>query len=183
MSWNDWIGQIFSPAVPPPAVTDPPVSYNKEPGVAYDADHEFELLMAQREGRRNDAYRDSLGKLTVGIGHLVRPEDRLAFGDVITDTQVDRFWAADSAAAMAAAKTQMIEAGITAVTFLPYLADVCFQMGTNWAHAKFPNTWKQICAGDYAGAAKAIQGSLWAQQTPVRTADFIAALKRLPPKA
>ena len=48
-------------------------------------DTNFEKLIAEREGRRNDVYKDSLGKLTVGIGHLVVPSDHLNFGERISD--------------------------------------------------------------------------------------------------
>ena len=48
----------------------------------------FEKLMALREGRRNDVYLDTLGKPTVGIGHLVVAADNLKVGDVISDARV-----------------------------------------------------------------------------------------------
>jgi GH24 family phage-related lysozyme (muramidase) len=58
----------------------------------------FEKLMALREGRRNDVYYDTRRKLTVGIGHLVLPEDSLKFRDVISDERVDAFFQNDGAA-------------------------------------------------------------------------------------
>ncbi len=171
-----WLSDIFSPAVPPPA-PDPV----QPPAPAYDVDAEFEKLAAQREGRKNVVYKDSLGKLTTGIGHLVLASDHLVLGQTISDAQVDMFWKADSAAAMAAARHQAEQAGITDPKFLPYLASVCFQLGTGWIN-KFPNTWKMICKGEYETAAVALGGTLWAKQTPVRVADFQGALRRLPAK-
>ncbi len=38
-------------------------------------------LLALREGKRLDVYRDSRKKLTVGIGHLIVPADKLKLGD------------------------------------------------------------------------------------------------------
>jgi len=67
-------------------------------------DAAFENLMALREGRETTVYLDSLGKPTVGIGHLVLPEDNLKVGDTITDEQVDALFKKDGAAAMAAAR-------------------------------------------------------------------------------
>ena len=141
----------------------------------------FEKLMALREGRRNDVYLDSLNKPTVGIGHLVVAGDKLKVGDVITDAQVSAFFEKDGAAAMSAARSQAIEAGISAAGFLPYLASVNFQLGTAWT-GTFPNTWKMIVNGRYADAAKALDGTAWAKQTPVRVKDFQDALRKLPPK-
>lgn len=142
---------------------------------------EYEPLLALREGRRNDVYHDSRGFLTVGIGHLVVPNDHLHFGDRITDARIDAFFAKDSADAMNHAKAQAAQAGITEPSFLPYLASVCFQLGDNWI-AKWPHTWAMICAGEYEKAADSLSGTPWDKQTPDRVADFADALYNLPPK-
>jgi len=144
-------------------------------------DAAFEKLMALREGRETTVYRDNLGKPTVGIGHLVLSEDNLEVGDTITDEQVDALFQKDGAAAMGAARSQAVEAGITDSAFIPYLASVNFQLGTKWT-ATFPHTWKMIVDGDYEDAAKALDGTTWAKQTPVRVKDFQDALRRLPAK-
>jgi GH24 family phage-related lysozyme (muramidase) len=145
-------------------------------------DDAFEKLMALREGRETTVYADSLGKPTVGIGHLVRPEDNLEIGDTITDEQVDAFFKKDGAAALAAARSQANQAGITDSPFIPYLASVNFQLGTKWT-ATFPHTWKMIVDGEYENAAQALNGTIWQKQTPVRVKDFQDALRRLPPKS
>ncbi len=141
----------------------------------------FENLVVQREGRKNTVYTDSLGKLTVGIGHLVDDSDHLNLGDTISDDQVDAFFRTDSAAAMRAAVSQAAEAGITDTSFLPYLASVNFQLGTGWT-TKFYDTWPLIVAGNYQKASDGLGVSQWAQQTPDRVKDFQDALLRLPPK-
>lgn len=144
-------------------------------------DAAFEQLMALREGRRNDVYLDSLGKATVGIGHLVLPGDNLNVGDRVADAQVDALFRQDGAAAMKAARAQAQEAGITDSAFIPYLASVNFQLGTEWT-ATFPRTWRMIVDGHYEDAAKALDGTIWARQTPVRVQDFQQALRKLAPK-
>jgi GH24 family phage-related lysozyme (muramidase) len=141
----------------------------------------FEALMAEREGRRKDVYLDSLGKPTVGIGHLIVAADHLKMGDTITDAQIDDLFTQDSADALSAARSQAADAGITDLTFIPYLASVNFQLGTLWTKT-FPNTWKMILDGKYEEAADGLDGTKWAQQTPVRVRDFQVALRRLPPK-
>ena len=141
-------------------------------------DAAFQELMALREGRRNDVYLDTLGKPTVGIGHLVRPGDNLQVGDRITDVQVSNFFRADGAAAMNAARAHAQQAHITDPMFIPYLASVNFQLGTRWT-STFPRTWKMIVDGNYEAAAHALDGTTWAKQTPVRVKDFQDALRRL----
>lgn len=138
-------------------------------------------LLALREGRRTTVYADSLGKPTVGIGHLVKPADRLSLGAKITDAQVDEFFRVDIESALSTANALARSAGITDSSFVPYLTSVCYQMGNAWT-GKFPNTWAMVCRGEYERAALALNGTPWAAQTPVRVADFQAALRRLPPK-
>jgi lysozyme len=142
----------------------------------------FEKLMALREGCKNTVYKDTLGKLTVGIGHLVLPEDNLKLGDTISDERVDALFAKDGAAALAAARAQAAQAGITDSSFIPYLASVNFQLGVRWT-TTFPHTWQMIVNGDYENAAQALDGTTWSRQTPVRVKDFQDALLRLPAKS
>lgn len=144
--------------------------------------HIFEDLMAHREGRRNDVYTDSLGKLTVGIGHLVLASDNLKLHDRISEEQITTFFNKDSAMALSAAQFQAIQAGISEPSFIPFLGSVNFQLGTHWSTTKFPQTWGMIVAGRYEDAAKALGDSLWARQTPDRVKDFQDALRRLPAK-
>jgi lysozyme len=142
----------------------------------------FRNLMILREGVRTTVYADSRGLPTVGIGHLVQPGDNLSIGDVISDQAVDDFFTADSADALTAAYNQAALAGITSLGFIPTLASVNFQLGTDWT-SKFPHTWRMIRNGQYTDAAHALTGTLWQQQTPIRVADFQNALLALPPKA
>lgn len=142
---------------------------------------DFEKLMRQYEGVKTTVYLDSLGKPTVGIGHLVTPADKLKVGDVITDGQVSDFFKADGAKAMAAAKSQASKAGISNSDFIVYLASVNFQLGTGWTSV-FKTTWQLIMDGKYDADAKEIGKSRWYQQTPVRAKDFQKMLLKLPPK-
>lgn len=130
-----------------------------------------------REGVRNCVYRDSLGKPTVGVGHLVRPEDRLNVGDCISDDQVNAFLVQDSQWAWNAAQQQAGEAGIGDSCFAIALGSVNYQLGAGW-RTKFPTTWQLIMNGQYCEAAAGLESTLWNQQTPVRVDDFQAALRK-----
>lgn len=143
--------------------------------------NEFLRLAILREGCRYDVYTDTMGHLTVGIGHLVSPEDELQSGFVVSQNRVSEFFEVDSHAALEAAWTQAKAAGITSVAFMPYLASVNYQLGAYWTYT-FRETWELILAGKYADAALGLDATLWAKQTPIRVNDFKVALMNLPKK-
>lgn len=47
-------------------------------------------FIKEHEGVRQKVYLDAVGKPTVGVGHLVLPQDNLKVGDVITNERVDQ---------------------------------------------------------------------------------------------
>lgn len=140
-----------------------------------------------REGVRNKVYKDSLGKLTVGVGHLITPKDHEEFapngglqvGDVFSDEQINKFLQEDSRKAYVAALTQAKELGkLEDKELVVVLTSVNFQLGTAW-RSKFKSTWKYIKNKDYAQAIINLNRSLWNRQTPVRVKDFVEVLQRL----
>ena len=155
--------------------------HSDQPAISPATQSAFTALMRLREGCETTVYLDSLGNPTVGIGHLVVDADNLSVGDTIDDARVDALFTIDGAAALNRVVELAAEAGIADEAFLPYLASVCFQLGSNWT-AKFPNTWAAICEGRYPTAAAMVAASKWAEETPVRAQDFQTALRALPPK-
>lgn len=148
-------------------------------------------LLHDREGFRDKVYKDSLGKPTVGYGHLIRPgqsytlEDgtvkkgsELVVGDRISRQELDALFQKNVQEAYVAATNQAAEAGITDPEFLDVLTSVNFQLGTNWT-TKFFNSWPAIKRGDYDKAIEGIKNSKWAKQTPVRVNDFVKVLEKL----
>lgn len=142
---------------------------------------EFRHLMISREGYSEKVYPDSRSLATVGIGHLVVTSDHLKLGDTITPERVNEIFKSDSTQALATAWRDAEQAGITSLSFIPYLASVAFQLGTDWTSI-FHDTWKLIVNGSYTDAANALTHSRWAHQTPTRVTDFQLALRALPPK-
>lgn len=130
-----------------------------------------------REGRRKDVYIDSRGFATVGIGHKVLPSDNLRVGDIISDAQIEALFQKDIAEAFAAAKSQAKELRKYNPDMIAALTSVNFQLGTFW-RSKFTNTWADLKNDNVQGAIYRLQSSDWRSQTPVRVADFIAALER-----
>ncbi len=171
--WGPPAGEIRLPTVREPRSI--PDDYEPRP-VDSETWNEYLDHLLEREGYRNTVYRDSLGKPTVGVGHLVRPEDNLRVGDRISDEQVRDFLEADAGKAYRAAVEQANELGINDSQFVIALGSVNYQLGTGWRN-KFSNTWEQMREGNYEQAIANIEDSLWAEQTPVRTADFTAAIR------
>lgn len=141
-------------------------------------------ILKSEEGYRTTAYLDSLGKLTVGIGHRVLPSDNIKLGQTITDARVQELFAADSVRAFQAAVKQAKELGKYNVEMIARLTSVNFQLGTGWTSI-FPNTWSLIKSGKIAQAVKNLNTPKyekgvpvnWAAQTPNRVAAFVSTLQ------
>jgi GH24 family phage-related lysozyme (muramidase) len=133
--------------------------------------------MISEEGLKFEVYLDSLGFPTVGIGHLVKPEDNLKIGDKITINQINDFFKNDITWAINAAIEQSIEVGEFEKDFVIALTSVNFQLGENWP-SKWPNTYAALKVGNLQKVIRNINRSLWKKQTPKRVAAFEAALKQ-----
>lgn len=137
--------------------------------------------LVAEEGRRNRAYLDSRGVLTVGIGHAITANDgEWSVGDLITEESIDELFAYDVAKAFNAAVDQAKEINRYNAVMVARLTSVNFQLGTNW-RAKFPNTWSLIKTGTpdtIIKAVKNIKDSAWASQTPSRAYAFATQLEQ-----
>lgn len=58
---------------------------------------EGRILIAALEGNRKTAYKDTAGKWTIGIGHLIRPTEEWMKTATLTDEQVNELFAKDVA--------------------------------------------------------------------------------------
>lgn len=134
--------------------------------------------MVEREGKRTTVYKDSLGKPTVGVGHLVTEADGLKVGDEVSEEKVREFYEKDIREAARAAQSQASDLGIDDEEFIKALVSVNFQLGTGW-NKKFSDTYASIKAGGYEEAIDNIKNSRWHKQTPTRAQDFIEAVAAL----
>lgn len=133
--------------------------------------------LMHREGYRNTVYADSLGKPTVGVGHLVKPGDNLVIGQRISDAQVMQFLKEDASSAWNNAIKQAKEMGIDDEQVIIGLASVNYQLGTGWRD-KFPKTWADMKDGNFEAAYAKVENSKWNRQTPVRVDDFQKIIER-----
>lgn len=125
------------------------------------------------EGVRRQAYRDSLGLLTIGVGRLIDPTKP---GCGLRDGEIDMLLANDVADRVDALTkalpwfTELDEArkGV--------LLNMAFQLGTAGLLA-FTTTLGHVRSGRYDEAADAMLKSKWAQQTPNRAARMAQQMR------
>jgi GH24 family phage-related lysozyme (muramidase) len=106
--------------------------------------------LANREGKRNSKYKDSVGLWTIGIGHLIKPGE--VFPDVMTDEQVYDLFRKD---------LQVYEAAVNRFVLVTLkqnqydaLVSFVFNIGIN-GFAK-STVLKRLNKQDYSGAAEAM---------------------------
>jgi len=143
-------------------------------------DEQIKEHMIKREGQVNKTYRDSLGKPTGGIGHLMSKAElkKYPVGTAIPEKQVNKWFIQDTAKAKRSAIKQAKEIGVNTDNFITALTSVNFQLGIGWTK-KFPRAYKYLKQGKYEKAIGEIEGTLWDRQTPVRVNDFVDAIKKL----
>lgn len=112
-----------------------------------------EAVLIAREGRRLTAYRDSVGVLTIGIGHTAAAgPPRVVPGLRITAAECDAIFARDVATYVAAVR-KGLAVRVGQHTF-DALVSVCYNIGPGaFAGSTFL---KRINAGDMAGARAAV---------------------------
>ena len=168
----------------PPVSPVPAVKHRQDTFISYQGQRmlKLEKYKAQwiphlilREGKVLDVYLDSLGKPTVGVGHLIVPSDGLQVGDTITDDQCLEFLDKDSEEAWSAACFQSELTERVDQEYITGLASVNFQLGTKW-YKIHKRTWSYLLAGKWELAAMEVEDSQWYDQTPVRVRDFQEAL-------
>lgn len=162
---------ILNPSMVKGAMT--PKNANVET-VAYNA---MRSKLEASEGYKLKAYIDTVGVLTVGIGHRVMPLDNIKVNQTITAARVEAFYKKDVDQAFKAAVAQSKEINKYNADMIIALCEVNFQLGKYW-RSKFPNTWSLIKSGQIEKAKARLFKSAWNSQTPNRVANFVAALNR-----
>jgi GH24 family phage-related lysozyme (muramidase) len=125
------------------------------------------------EGCVLEPYDDSLGKLTVGIGHLVQAHERKRFqlGVKITQEEADELFDIDLNRAAAGADELIIK-NIGDHDDLPQviqevLVEMVFQLGKTGVK-QFRNMWTSLKEKDWPMAAMHMKDSRWRKQTKKR---------------
>lgn len=110
-------------------------------------------FITKEEGARNKAYKDSKGLWTIGVGHLIKDDEKDLINATLTNDQVEDLLRSDlkwcSEAVENSVKVPLKQAQFDA------LYSLCFNIGAT----AFKNSTvvKRINAGDLNGAAAAIE--------------------------
>jgi lysozyme len=124
------------------------------------------------EGYRNKVYLDTLGKRTVGVGHLCVEdfwEDDKEYEEKFLMTILEH----DLQTAIKGAEDLMQEHGCSDIDDLAkeLIIEMVFQLGKTGV-SKFKNMWKALSALEYSTAASEMLDSRWAKQTPNRAQNM-----------
>jgi len=133
----------------------------------------------KHEGYRNKVYLDTLGKRTVGVGHLCVEdfwEDDKEYEEKFLMTILEH----DLQTAIKGAKDLMSENGCTDIDEIAeeLIIEMIFQLGKTGV-SKFRNMWKHLSALEYSSAASEMLDSRWAKQTPNRAQAMSAQMASL----
>ena len=133
----------------------------------------------KHEGYRNKVYLDTLGKRTVGVGHLCVEdfwEDDKEYEEKFLMTILEH----DLSDAIKGANDLMAENGCMDMNEKAHeiIIEMVFQLGKTGV-SKFKNMWKALSGLQYSAAAAQMLDSRWAKQPPNRAngmADIMRSL-------
>lgn len=133
----------------------------------------------KHEGYRNKVYLDTLGKRTVGVGHLCVEEfweDDKEYEEKFLMDILE----ADLQNAIKGAKDLMAEHGCMDIDEQAeeIIIEMIFQLGKTGV-SKFKNMWKALSELNYIGASYEMLDSRWAKQTPNRAKGMANTMKSI----
>ena len=131
----------------------------------------------KHEGYRNKVYLDTLGKRTVGVGHLC-VEDFWEDDKEYEEKFLMEILAEDLQNAIKGARELKEEHSCTDIDEIAQeiLVEMVFQLGKNGV-SKFRNMWKALSVKNYIGASYEMFDSRWAKQTPNRAKAMADLMK------
>ena len=131
------------------------------------------------EGFRNSVYKDTLGKRTVGYGHLC-VEDHWEDNREYTVPELERVLEADLNNAIQGAEELCSDCPVLDDQAKEIIVEMVFQLGKTGV-SKFRNMWKALQEDppNYFEAHVQMLDSRWAKQTPGRAAEMAEQMQGL----
>jgi lysozyme len=130
------------------------------------------------EDQKLVVYRDSLGYLTVGVGHLVLPTDKLLFGDTITEERCRQFLEKDLDSAIKDCEINIENFYDHPEEIQNELVNLMFNLGY-YTFSKFKNFISALNNKQYKNAASDLKNSLWYKQTGIRAKRIVEIFKNI----
>jgi lysozyme len=131
----------------------------------------------KHEGYRNKVYLDTLGKRTVGVGHLC-VEDFWEDDKEYEESFLMEILQKDLQESIRSAQDLMQEHECADIDekAQEIIIEMVFQLGRTGV-SKFKNMWKALSELNYVGASYEMLDSRWAKQTPNRAKSMAEQMK------
>ena len=129
----------------------------------------------KHEGFVNKIYKDSLGKATIGFGHLVTKHDKFEEAKEYSKEELEYVFKDDFNNALAHANSLMDGLNLHQET-KNVIVEMVFQLGVGGV-GKFKKMWEALRHQDYNKASKEMLDSRWAKQTPGRAEELSAIVR------
>ena len=133
----------------------------------------------KHEGYRNKVYLDTLGKRTVGVGHLC-VEDFWEDDKEYEEKFLMEILQKDLQQAIRGARSLMEDHGCADIDEQAeeILIEMVFQLGMTGV-SKFKKMWKALAEKNYIGASYEMLDSRWSKQTPNRAKAMAKTMKEI----
>ena len=127
---------------------------------------ELKEQLKEHEGFVPRTYKDSLGKRTIGFGHLCVEPEQWDDDKEYTREELERVFDKDFDEALKNAESLIGERSINFIA-KQVIIEMVFQLGIGGV-GKFKKMWSALDSEDYGEASFQMMDSLWAKQTPNR---------------
>ena len=127
---------------------------------------ELKEQIKEHEGFVPRTYKDSLGKRTIGFGHLCVEPEQWDDDKEYTKEELERVFDNDFQEALKNAESLIGERSINFIA-KQVIIEMVFQLGIGGV-SKFKKMWLALDKEDYGEASFQMMDSLWAKQTPNR---------------
>ena len=136
----------------------------------------LEQRIKQHEGFRNTVYKDTLGKRTVGWGHLCRADETWEDDVEYPKDVLQHYFDIDFDIAIAGGDKLCGNMGLPE-RIEEVVIEMCFQLGVNGV-SKFKKMLKALQVKNYRVASIEMLDSRWAKQTPERAKELSETVRR-----
>jgi lysozyme len=129
----------------------------------------------KHEGFRNTVYLDSLGKATIGYGHLLTEDDDFEEGIQYDKSLLENLFDKDFNRSAYNAE-QLLEGIDICDTAREIIVEMVFQLGIGGV-SKFKKMFEALRKKDYNEAAEQMLDSQWRVQTPKRCEELSSLMR------
>ena len=124
----------------------------------------------EHEAFRDTIYKDSLGKATIGYGHLITADDEYQEGHTYSTHLLEAQFNVDFDGSFMEAQ-ELMEGYNLPPQAQEVIVEMVFQLGANGV-SRFKNMWAALKEHDFVDAADEMLDSRWFTQTPERCEEL-----------